>query len=412
MVVQLEPFPGAVQGSLELPGSKSISNRVLIIRALSELDFPIEGLAEAQDTQTLIRLLQDPSGTLDAGPAGTTFRFLTAFLSLQLGNQLLTGSQRMKQRPIGLLVEALQELGAQITYQEQEGYPPLQIGSFNPAHQQTRHLVIPASTSSQFISALLLIAPVLPRGLDLELSGFIVSRPYIQMTLNIMAYFGITSQWEDNRILVDPQPYQGRSYKVESDWSAVSYYYALAALAPEADLRISQFFKESVQGDAVLGEMMKAFGVHSNFDGETLHLTKSKGTPAPEVFEFDFLECPDLAQTLAVICAGLGVPAWFKGLSTLRVKETDRIQALIQELEKVNVSVQAIGDDQIKISGKAKVAAYPLFETYEDHRMAMAFAPLACLGGIRIAEPQVVGKSYPSFWEDFSKLGFQVQQQS
>lgn len=409
MVVQLDPFTVPLHGSVQLPGSKSISNRALIIRALSGESFPIAGLAEAKDTQTMIRLLDQFPEVMDVGPAGTTFRFLTAYLSLQPGVQVLTGSDRMKQRPIGLLVEALRKLGAKIDYLEKEGYPPLRIQGFDPAFQEEKELSIPASTSSQFISALLLIAPVLPLGLHLQLEGEIVSRPYIQMTLNLMTYFGAPYQWEGDVIQVPSSGYLPKSFEVESDWSAASYYYTLAALAPEADLRISRFQSKSVQGDAVMASYMTRFGIQSSFEGNELRIFKPANTPLPESFTYNFLECPDTAQSVAVICAGLGVPARLEGLRTLRVKETDRIQALITELAKVGVEAWAEGDEVLHISGKAQLADNPSFTTYEDHRMAMAFAPLACRGKLQIEDPAVVDKSYPSFWKDLKSLGFTME---
>jgi len=407
MVARLAHFPEPVSGTIRIPGSKSISNRVLIIHALCTSDFPIKGLSEAQDTQTLIRLLETRPPELDAGPAGTTYRFLTAFLALQSGVQVLTGSQRMKERPIGLLVEALRQLGARIRYLEKEGYPPLEIQGFDPAGQQADELIIPASTSSQFISALLLIAPSLPKGLSLKLEGEVVSRPYIQMTMSIMAHFGAVFQWEKDVISVEPGVYQGKPFLVESDWSAASYYYALAALAPEADIRVSRFQPESVQGDSILAEFMTAFGVQTTFGAEGIRLVKPRDVSLPDRFQFDFLECPDIAQTLAVVCAGLGVPARLEGLRTLRVKETDRIKALIRELAKVKVGASSSGDDVLELKGKARILGEPRFNTYEDHRMAMAFAPLACLGAISIEDPEVTGKSYPTFWEDLNRLGIQ-----
>ncbi len=405
MEARLAHFSGPVSGSIRIPGSKSISNRALIARALCEEPFPIDGLSEALDTQTLLHLLETRPSLLDAGPAGTTYRFLTAYLALQPGVQVLTGSRRMKERPIGLLVNALRQLGADIHYLEKEGYPPLEIRGFDPAGQKTDRLTIPASTSSQFISALLLIAPSLPHGLSLKLEGEVVSRPYIQMTLNIMAHFGALFHWEGDTISVPAGAYRAKPFVVESDWSAASYYYALAALAPEADILVRQFESESVQGDSVLAALMTEFGVRTTFESDGIRLLKPRGAGLPEHFQFDFLACPDIAQTLAVICAGLGVPARLEGLRTLRVKETDRIDALITELAKVKVKANSLGDDVLQIKGKAEVTGEPLFATYEDHRMAMAFAPLACRGDIRIEDPKVTGKSYPSFWEDLAQLG-------
>ncbi len=394
-------------GVINLSGSKSISNRVLIIRALCDNSFPIHKLAAADDTRLLNELLSSEEEVLDAGPAGTTFRFLTAYLSLQDGEQVLTGSDRMKKRPIGLLVEALRGLGASIEYLEKEGYPPLKIGAPSAGFGEKVHVSIPANTSSQYISALLMIAPVLPGGLELSLEGKIVSRPYIEMTLQLMAYFGVQHVWEGNTIRIAPQAYQSKAFTVEADWSAASYYYAMAALSPEVKLQLNGLFEESVQGDAVLVGMMETFGVKTSFSGEGLLLEKNENT-LPAHFKQDFLRCPDLAQSLAVVCGGLGVPATFTGLETLSIKETDRIMALKTELARVGVEVVPQGNDQFDISGKTTWSDIPEFQTYEDHRMAMAFAPLAMQHRIRISEPAVVGKSYPGFWDDIRKIGFEV----
>jgi len=352
-------------------------------------------------------LLQTDADIRDAGPAGTTFRFLTAYLSLQSGTQVLTGSDRMKQRPIGLLVNALRSLGADIQYLEKEGYPPLKINGPNDSIGKNNQVSIPADTSSQYISALLLIAPTLPKGLELTLVGNIVSRPYLEMTLSLMHYFGINYEWSDQTIIIQPQEYTARPFTVEADWSAASYHYALAAFADNLDLQLDGLFEESVQGDAVLADMMAQFGVNTSFNESGVRLTKGKKAQT-DVFEKDFLYCPDLAQTIAVICAGTDVEGRFTGLQTLRIKETDRIAALQNELEKVGVDFyeDPKRKDRYIVKGKVNFNNIPSFATYEDHRMAMAFAPLAMFHEINIEEPEVVGKSYPDFWKDLEKLGF------
>lgn len=401
-------------GEITLAGSKSISNRTLIIRALSKTDFPIHRLANAKDSQLLQNLLISDKIIRDAGAAGTTFRFLTAYLSLQPDTQILTGTERMKQRPIGVLVDALRLLGADIEYLEKEGYPPLKIGAPNNIGK-THRLRIAANTSSQYISALLMIAPVLPKGLELTLEGEIVSRPYIEMTLAQMRYFGVQSRWDDKVIKIAPQDYEPKAFTVEADWSAASYYYAMAVFADQLDLQLNGLFKDSAQGDAVLVPMMEKFGIKTEFNEQGIRLTKTTEA-LPKLFEWDFIECPDLAQTLAVVCAGTGVQGIFTGLETLRIKETDRIAALQKELTKVRAHLAALpakftsqsGKQHFLIEGKAIVEKNPAFATYEDHRMAMAFAPLAMLGKIQIEAPQVVEKSYPTFWEDLQKLGFEV----
>lgn len=402
---------GALTGEITLAGSKSISNRALIIRALSGADFPIHKLANAKDTVLLEALLESTENTLDAGAAGTTFRFLTAYLSMQPGEQVLTGTERMKQRPIGVLVAALRQLGADISYLEEKGYPPLHIGAPD-GFGKTNAIAIAADTSSQYISALLMLAPILPEGLRLTLEGQIVSRPYIEMTLALMAYFGVEHTWEGQTIAVAPQAYQGRPFTVEADWSAASYYYAMAAIAPSAELQLNGLFEHSVQGDAVLAEMMADFGVETHFNEAGVTLVKAAGAEVPAEFSWDFLKCPDLAQTLAVCCAALGTSGTFCGLETLRIKETDRIVALQQELQKVNanlIELPPTGErTYYQTQGKTLFRDTPTFATYEDHRMAMAFAPLAMQHPIKIKEPDVIVKSYPDFWKDLKKIGFEA----
>lgn len=404
-----------IKGTIELESSKSISNRVLIIRALCENNFNIQRLSGAKDTQTLLKLLSNKENdTFDAGHAGTTFRFMTAFLATQQGTQIMTGSERMQQRPIGELVNALNALGADIEYLKNEGYPPLKINSPNDFGKNNA-LSIPASVSSQFITALLLIAPTLPNGLELALEGNIVSRPYIEMTLALMQYFGVEHTWNGNLISIKPQSYIAKDFTVESDWSAASYYFIMAAFADDLDLELIGLQENSLQGDSIIVEMIKDFGVKTEFSSQGLRLVKS-GDKITEAFEWDFLKCPDIAQSLAVICAGTGVQGLFSGLETLRVKETDRIAALKNELAKVNAFFmplpkrfsQKSEKEFFMIEGKADWQQAPLFATYEDHRMAMAFAPLAMFQHIEIEHPQVVEKSYPNFWKDLEVLGFEV----
>lgn len=403
-VIKIKKSNRTVQGEIDLAGSKSINNRALIIQALCSEYFPIHRMANAKDTETLQRLLASNENVLDAGPAGTTFRFMTAFLSLQPETQVLTGSERMKQRPIGVLVEALRTLGANIEYLENEGYPPLKINA--PNTLTTNQLSIPANVSSQYISALLMIAPTLHNGLELTLTGKIVSRPYIQMTLNLMAYFGIKYDWNENTISVKPQQYQPRPFTVEADWSAASYYYAIAAFAnDDLDLQLNGLFSESVQGDSVVAKIGEHFGIQSTFNENGVRLTKIKNHELTD-FNYNFLECPDIAQTLAVICGGLGVKATFSGLETLKIKETDRVMALYNELKKVSVNFAEQPDGTCNVNGTIHFENTPQFPTYEDHRMAMAFAPLAMFHEVAIEEPKVVEKSYPDYWLDLEKLGF------
>lgn len=404
-----------IVGEITLDGSKSLSNRILIIKALCDSAFPIHNLSTSNDTQTLVKLLaQTDNDTFDCGAAGTTFRFLTAHFALQPGTQILTGSERMKQRPIGKLVNALRALGCDIEYLNTEGYPPLKINA--PKSLATDGLIISADTSSQYITALLLIAPTLPKGLKLTLDGNIVSRPYIEMTLALMQYFGVQHKWEGNTITVEKQAYQPREVTVEADWSAASYYYAMAAFADELDLKLNGLFKDSLQGDSVATEIGFHFGIDTAFTEGGL-LLKKTGNPRTEFFEWDFVKCPDIAQTFAVVCAGKNVQGLFTGLETLFIKETDRVSALKNELAKVGVSFvkmparfsQKSQKQYFMVEGKFNIEQTPTFPTYEDHRMAMAFAPLAMFHEIEIEDPSVVGKSYPQFWEDLKKLGFEVE---
>lgn len=412
-VIRLSKPDAVLRGNIALDGSKSISNRALIILALAgeKPDNWLTNLSTSKDTQTLRRLLAQKETAFDAGDAGTTFRFLTAFLSTQPGMQTLTGSPRMLERPVGPLVEALRELGADLQFLGKEGYPPLKIGTMAP---KTRSIRVAANVSSQFLSALLLIAPYLPEGLELIPEGPLVSRPYLEMTLGLMRHFGATVDWQGDAIVVAPGKYTPRPLAVEADWSAASYWYAMAAFSSELDLTLQGLQEQSLQGDSVLAKMMQRFDIQSTFGDNEVRLTKM-GKGAKALFEQDFLECPDIAQTLAVVCAGLGTTGVFSGLETLSIKETDRIGALKTELAKVGVSFSKLpahfskkSPDKIfyNLEGSANLSALPRFATYGDHRMAMAFAAFAMLGAIEIENPEVVSKSYPQFWEHLKQVGF------
>lgn len=397
-----------LQGVIHLDGSKSISNRALIIRALCRQPFQLTGLSTSDDTRALQRLLMSADTVLDAGAAGTTFRFLTAYLAFNGFGGILTGSARMKERPIGPLVQALSQLGANITYVEKEGYPPLQ---FHPAAALSgqEQIALPANISSQFISAILMIAPQLSSGLRLRLDGELVSRPYLQMTLDIMGYFGITHRWDGDLISIPKQDYQARDFIVEADWSAASYYYSLAALSSAADITLTGLSRDSLQGDSIIVRLMQHFGVTSTFGANQVRLQKKPGEAIRGEFEADFLECPDLAQTLITVCAATGTPGRFKGLKTLFIKETDRVKAMQTELARIGVQFLiepgTEHDPVFSINGKPQWSVVPTFATYHDHRMAMALAPLALLHPVRIADPGVVSKSYGNYWDDLRKLG-------
>lgn len=404
-----------IKGKIYLDGSKSISNRALMIRALCDDFFEIVHLSTSNDTQVMQLLLESPFEALDAGVSGTAYRFMAAYLATRPGSHILMGAERMKQRPIGPLVEALRKLGARIEYLEREGYPPLMI-RHSKQLGTVRTLAIPATVSSQFLSALLLIAPVLPDGLELKLEGKPVSKPYVEMTLQMMEYFGVSHTWEENTIRVPAQKYQPRPFRVEADWTAASYYYAMAAFSRQCDLKLFGLHTGSWQGDAIVGEMMQYFGVETVFLED--HVCLSKVPDLKPVFEWDFLPHPDLVQTLAVVCGGLGVRGLFTGLDTLSIKETDRIAALQNELARVGVFLSELPSKTLEgsdlpaylIEGKAEVKGAPLFRTYGDHRMAMAFAPLAMFGDVKVEDPEVVKKSYPAFWKDIQKIGFAVSE--
>lgn len=401
-----------ITGQINLSGSKSISNRVLIIQALCESKFEIENLSSSQDTETMRRLLASKDLEQNAGHAGTTYRFLTAYYALTGREVYLSGSERMHQRPIAPLVDALRSLGADIRYGDQEGYPPLQIKKANIKGDKVK---LAADVSSQFISALLLVAPSLPNGLQIELESEPISRPYIEMTLSIMTYFGIEYNWSELTINIEPQKYKAKDYYVESDWSSASYLYAIAAIAESANLEISGLTNQKLQGDSAIVNIMKSFGVHTQFKEKAIIIHKEQVmTP---FFEYDFISQPDIAQTISVVAAAKGTSLLMSGLQTLKIKETDRIAALKAELSKFSTSLMKMptkfaaktGIEYYMQEGKATTDIVPSIHTYDDHRMAMAFTPLALLYPIEIQNPEVVKKSYPSFWEDMIKLGFEVK---
>jgi 3-phosphoshikimate 1-carboxyvinyltransferase len=416
-VLHLSKPDRSLSGEITLEGSKSISNRALIVLALAGADPGewLQHLSTSKDTSTLQRLLtQTGSDVYDAGDAGTTFRFMTARLCLQAGTQTLTGSARMQERPIGALVTALRSLGADIEYLGKEDYPPLRIGPPQQLGRTTRQVHIHGGTSSQFLSALLMIGPCLPNGLELIPEGDLVSRPYLDMTLHLMRHFGARVHWQGEHIIVEAGAYTPKKFTVEADWSAASYWYAMAALAQEPDIQLNGLFADSWQGDAVLSRMMQSFGIQTIFGENGIRLQAS-GMPPKPIFEWNFLECPDIAQTLAVVCAGLGIQGIFSGLETLSIKETDRIAALRNELKKVGVSFSKLPPHFSKkspnqtfymVDGKAHWTETPQFATYGDHRMAMAFAPLALLGPVDMEDPEVVRKSYGSFWDHLREVGF------
>ncbi|HEY8402213.1 MAG TPA: 3-phosphoshikimate 1-carboxyvinyltransferase [Cytophagaceae bacterium] len=402
--INIPKHSGKVYCTVTPPSSKSESNRVLIMEALTGKNCYMGNLSNARDTQTMIRLLNSDDYTLDVLDAGTTMRFLTAYCAVSERERELTGTARMKERPIKLLVDALRELGANIEYKEKEGYPPIVIKPFDTSNPGTNHIKIKGDVSSQYITALIMIAPVLPEGLVIELEGKVGSKPYIRMTLRLMELFGISSSWEDNIIRIPNKKYEPFPYKVESDWSAASYWYSIAALSNEAEIKLNGYLTDSFQGDRVVADIMDKLGVKSTFTPEGVILTKKEAVSS---IEFDYTDCPDLAQTIAVICAAKGIECTMSGLESLRIKETDRIAALQNELAKFGARMLELVPDQVyKVITDDFVVNGQSVATYKDHRMAMAFAPLALLGPVTIENPDVVEKSYPHYWEDLKKAGF------
>lgn len=408
-----------LKGTVHLTASKSESNRVLIIRALCKDKFKINNLAEAQDTQTLQEILKGEENVqrgkvlknlkheieYNAGPAGTTLRFLTAYFSTLDSPRTLSGTERMKERPVKILVEALKTLGAKIEYTEKNGFPPLKIIG---GKLKGKELEINGNVSSQFISALLLIAPTFENGLTLTLKGDVISPSYIVMTIRIMNYFGVEVLWDDNKIAVPPQHYKAKDFNVEADWSSASYWYSMAALSEKCDLIVKGLKENSLQGDAIVKEVYAFMGVKTEFIEGGIRLTKAK--VAAEHFGFDFTDSPDIAQTVAVTGAVLGITTLLNGLHTLKIKETDRIAALKNELGKIGAKLKTLNDSSIEILPGKLTGKKIEIATYNDHRMAMSFAPLALkVDEARIENPDVVKKSYPNFWNDMKLLGFVVE---
>ncbi|MFT6746797.1 MAG: 3-phosphoshikimate 1-carboxyvinyltransferase [Glaciecola sp.] len=393
-----------LSGSIKLTAGKSESNRVLLIRALCESSFEIKNLAIAKDTETMQRLLGSAGVVKDVGPAGTTMRFLTAFYAATPGEYLLTGSERMKNRPIKILVDALRELGADIEYTEKEGCPPLKIKG-KTLNGGTVHM--DGSVSSQYLSALIMVAPTLKGGLDIILEGKIASVPYLNMTLKLIALFGAEYSWEGNVISIKEGKYVPQNYVIEADWSGASYWYQIAALAQTAELKIIGLKKKSLQGDSAIVGIFEKLGVSTVFSDNGVTIKKDPDFHLPEKLVYDFSDCPDVAQTLASTVAGLGVEGHFTGLESLRIKETDRIQAIKNELSKFNIEVDILGDDEIIVKKGDLLETSEIIDTYDDHRVAMSIAPLCLLleDDLKIEESEVVAKSYPDFWKDLNEVG-------
>ncbi len=398
--------PERVRAEIQLPTSKSISNRALVLHALAGGNCVPENLSDCDDTMVTIKALRDKPEVVDIMAAGTAMRFLTAYYSVTPGTRIITGTERMRHRPIGILVDALRTLGAEIEYVDAEGFPPLRITG-KPL--KGGEVTLEGSVSSQYISALLMMGGALPQGLRLHLTGNIISRPYIELTMQLMRDFGAEVSWiTDDSICVKGGGYQDTPYYIESDWSAASYWYEIAALSTKAHIELPGLFANSCQGDSKGAELFEKLGVKTEFIKGGVRLTKT--SECAERLDANLLEIPDLAQTFVVTCCLKGVPFRFTGLQSLRIKETDRISALITELKKLGFVLHAEGDEALCWDGERCIAEHkPVISTYEDHRMAMAFAPASFLfDNLQIANPEVVSKSYPHFWEDLKTAGFGI----
>lgn len=422
--ISVEPDNLCDNQLIDLPASKSLSNRALIMQALCPEHCQLTHLSDCDDTVVMQRAFQtiashqgNEPATIDIGAAGTSMRFLTAYFATREGAEvIMTGTERMKQRPIKILVDALRELGAEIEYLETEGCPPLRI---HGRKLDGGPLSIDGSTSSQYISALLMVAPTLTRGLQLTLTGDVTSRPYILMTLGMMREFGIESAWEGNVISIAPQTYQAQSYEVESDWSAASYWYEIMAFSfadGYQSIRLKGLHRNSLQGDSHVTRYFEPLGVVTTFTDEGVTLTHRDDAKfaLPERLAWDMTEQPDLAQTVISTYALLNIEFDICGLHTLRIKETDRITALENELRKVGYVITDRDNDRMLFDGtetpEAEQAALPVIATYKDHRMAMAFAPMAMLRPLLIEDPMVVTKSYPQYWDHLRQVGFEVRE--
>ncbi len=403
-------------GTIKLPASKSESNRVLMIKSLCNKGIFIQNLSDAEDSQILNRCLRyietcGVSGIpmiIDAKNAGTVYRFLTAYLSIRPGKWLLTGSERMQERPIQQLVQALSQISAEVSYVKKTAYPPLLISG---KKLMGGKIELNSAISSQYITALLLIAPLLQNGIELNLTGKSISRPYVQMTINIMKHFGVEVDQTDCIIKVKEQEYKPAKFTCSPDWSAASYWYEMAALSNDVDLFLPDLKKESLQGDRVLPEIYEKLGVKSEFTNSGLKLKKQNKTVP--YLEFDFIDCPDLAQAVIATCVGLGIEGSFKGLQSLRIKETDRIEKLSDEIYNFGFSIIEENENLWKLVKQSENYNIPenyITKTYDDHRMAMSLAPLCLVvDKMTIDDPEVVKKSYPGFWKDLENVGFQLE---
>ncbi|WP_282134192.1 3-phosphoshikimate 1-carboxyvinyltransferase [Seonamhaeicola maritimus] len=405
MQITLQKSDVVKQSSVQITGSKSESNRLLLLKALYPV-FNLENVSNSDDSNLMTNALATNSEVIDIHHAGTAMRFLTAFFAIQQGRDVtLTGSKRMKERPIKILVEALQDLGADIRYAENEGYPPIKIKGKKFIKNKVS---LAANVSSQYISALLLIASKLENGIEITLEGEITSVPYIKMTLSLLNEIGVETSFERNVIRVQPSAnyHQPATLTVESDWSSASYYFSIAALSEVGtEITLSSYKENSLQGDSVLVKIYKQFGVSSSFNGNSITLKKE--ATVLEHLNLDLKNAPDIAQTIAVTCFALGMSCDLVGLHTLKIKETDRLVALKTEIEKLGGEVE-ITNKSLHLKTANNIKELVSIGTYNDHRMAMAFAPLALRVPIIIEDAMVVSKSYPTFWDDLKSIGFKI----
>lgn len=399
--LKLHHFKGIIDHEIQITGSKSETNRLLILQQLYP-NLEIENISNSDDSKIMLRALSSKEKEINIGHAGTTMRFLTSFLSIKRdSNVILTGSGRMKERPIQILVNALKTLGAEITYLGNEGFAPLRIIG---KKLKGGNITINGNVSSQYISSILLIAASLEKGIELRFEGAITSIPYIEMTLSLLKEVGINTSFEDQVIKISPRSdIKRKKIVVESDWSSASYYYSLVALSDNGKIKLNSYKQKSLQGDSVLSEIYKEFGVQTSFLKDSIVLEKIENFKNPKIVNFNLIKAPDIAQTIAVTAFGMGIPCNLTGLHTLKIKETDRLLALDTELKKLGANI-SVTNDSLHLDYSSRINKDIAIDTYQDHRMAMAFAPLLLKTSIIINEASVVSKSYPTFWEDFSKF--------
>lgn len=406
MIYHLSKNNRTINGLIEIGGSKSESNRLLMVREYSS-DFKINNLSKSDDTKTLIDALINTNKTIDINHAGTAMRFLVSYYASKLNSEItLTGSSRMKDRPIGILVNALRDLGADIEYQEKEGYPPVRIIGKNLIGNEVS---LPANISSQFVSSLMMLGVKIDNGIKLNLEGNITSKPYILMTKKLIEKIGFKVEINNNQIEVSGNYNNlNKIVEVESDWSSASYFYSIVALSKDAEISLKTYKTKSIQGDSIVSKIYQKLGVETLYKEDCIVISKNKNFTLPKKMELDLSDSPDLAQTIAVSCLGLGIGCRLSGLQTLKIKETDRIEALKEEFIKLGVDNIETSDNMIYFKGDQKLNNNIKISTYQDHRMALSFATLAVIIDISIEFPNVVSKSFPNYWENLKTLGFKI----